>query len=102
MVGVAFVTMFPCASSTATCTAGAIGLPAVVVLGCTVKASNDGGPTPVGWLLEQLFNAAVQSTKPSWKRRATINLLHIRERLTCGYRASWFDDAWSLAQVLSA
>src|SRR5512132_2853119 len=35
------VTVFPNASCTVTCTAGAIATPAVALLGCTVKASLD-------------------------------------------------------------
>src|SRR5687767_16023207 len=38
---VELVTVFPNASCTATCTAGLIAAPAVVLVGCTVKASRD-------------------------------------------------------------
>src|SRR3954471_14960696 len=39
MLAVEVVTVFPNASCTATCTAGLIATPAVVLDGCTVKAS---------------------------------------------------------------
>src|SRR5260370_40716937 len=39
---VAVVTVLPAASSTVTCTAGVIGAPATVALGCTVNASLEG------------------------------------------------------------
>src|SRR4051812_22592888 len=42
------VTVFPNASCTATCTAGLIDAPAVVVLGCTVKANRE---APAGVML---------------------------------------------------
>src|SRR5438034_261031 len=49
MLVVAVVTVLPCASWTATCTAGVFAAPAVALLGCTVKASFAAAPTPVGW-----------------------------------------------------
>src|SRR5512140_1279100 len=39
MLAVELVTVFPNASCTVTCTAGLIATPAVVLVGCTVKAS---------------------------------------------------------------
>src|SRR5437667_9594868 len=40
-------TVLPCASRAVTCTAGAIVAPAVVVLGCTVKASCAAAPAAI-------------------------------------------------------
>src|SRR6185436_2454636 len=41
MLAVELVTVFPNASCTATCTAGLIDVPAVVLVGCTVKATRE-------------------------------------------------------------
>src|SRR3954469_16501085 len=41
MLALELVTVFPNVSCTATCTAGLIAAPAVVLVGCTVKASRD-------------------------------------------------------------
>src|SRR6266576_235742 len=41
---VAVVTVLPCASSTATCTAGVFIAPAAALLGCTVKTSFAAAP----------------------------------------------------------
>src|SRR5947208_14863710 len=45
MLLVAVVTMLPCASWIATCTAGVNAAPPTALLGCTVKASFAAGPT---------------------------------------------------------
>src|SRR5437762_1470955 len=47
MLVVAVVTVLPWASWTVTCTAGVIAAPAAAVLGCTVKTSFVGAPTPM-------------------------------------------------------
>src|SRR6058998_139445 len=44
MLVVAVVTALPCASWTATCTAGVIAAPAAALLGCTVKTSFAAAP----------------------------------------------------------
>src|SRR5512140_857192 len=48
MLAVELVAVFPNASCTATCTAGMIAVPAVVLVGCIVKASRE---APAGVML---------------------------------------------------
>jgi hypothetical protein len=65
MLVVAVVTVLPCASWIATCTAGVITPPATAVLGCTVKASFAAAPPPggcTGAALEHPPSATPQST----------------------------------------
>src|SRR5438128_9256765 len=69
MLVVAVVTVLPCASWTATCTAGVFAAPAAALLGCTVKTSFAAAPTPV-WAGPTLFlahppTATPQSATPS-------------------------------------
>ena len=45
MLMLAFLTVMPWASWTATCTAGVITVPATALLGCTVKTTFAAGPT---------------------------------------------------------
>src|SRR5947209_2726197 len=65
---VAVVTVLPWASWTATCTAGVLAAPATALLGCTMKASFAGAPTPggcTGPLPEHPESATPQSTTPT-------------------------------------
>src|SRR2546421_13118775 len=70
MLVVAVVTVLPCASWTATWTAGVFAAPAAALLGCTVKASFAAAPTPVGWTGPDGLHppsARPQSTTPARK-----------------------------------
>src|SRR5207248_1292243 len=68
MLVAAVVTVLPCASWTATCTAGVFAAPAAALLGCTVKASfaggggGGGGGTGPALLPEHPATATPQST----------------------------------------
>src|SRR6266487_3596986 len=75
MLEVAVVTVLPCASWTATCTAGVFAAPATALLGCTMKASfaaaggggggGGGGGTGPEVLPAHPPNAMPQNTMPA-------------------------------------
>ena len=75
MLVVAVVTVLPCASWTATCTAGVFAAPATALLGCPMKASfaaaggggggGGGGGTGPALLPEHPPSAILQSTTPA-------------------------------------
>ena len=73
MLVVAVVTVLPCASWTATCTAGVFAAPATALLGCPMKASfaaaggggGGGGGIGPALLPEHPPSAILQSTTPA-------------------------------------
>src|SRR3954464_1209235 len=64
MLAAELVTTFPNESCTATCTAGLIAVPAVVLVGCTVKASRE---APAGAMLKAAEVAPVSAPDAAFK-----------------------------------
>jgi hypothetical protein len=64
MLAVELVTVFPTVSCTATCTAGLNAVPAVVLVGCTVKASRE---APAGVMLKAAEVAPVSAPDAAFK-----------------------------------
>src|SRR5262245_50075350 len=71
MLAVELVTVFPNVSCTATCTAGLIAAPAVVLVGCTVKASRE---APAGLMVNAVEVAPVKTGRAACREWAVPDL----------------------------